>query len=230
MTQKRANAGFTLLEVMIAMSILVLALAALLGHEGIAIQMSDYSNRLSQATLLAQGKLLDVEHELLTEEMTVYDSCKSGDFGRLGMRRFRWKACAYKLEIQEGAVEQMTERFMELIGGAGLAGLGGEGALGAAAAGGADPAAAGGANPQDLVMGQLSMAIGAIPTFLTQLEDKVRKVKLEVTWEDAIGERTVLLERFVTELGSPPDDARAYGQMEQAQEDAAEDAVRNGIP
>ena len=210
----RTQRGFTLLEVMISMAILVMALGALLGHEGIAIQMSDYSNRLSQATLLAQGKLLDLEHQLLREGMDQLDGCDDGDFRRVDLKRFRWKACAFKLEIAEGAVETMTERFMEMIAGAGF----GE-ALGGGAAG-SQPAGKEGDQPnmQDMVGGQIAMAMGAIPVFLQQLEDQVRKVKLEVTWEDAIGERKVVLERFVTELGSPPSDARAYQETEELAE------------
>ena len=197
--------GFTLLEVMIAMAILVMALAALLGHEGIAIQMSDYSNRLGQATMLAQGKLLDVEGKLLDDGMDVLDGCDSGDFRRLGLKRFKWKACAYKIEMEEGAGEEITQRFMELLGGAGLAGDG---------ANASQPANPDQPSKSDLVAGQIGMAMGALPVFLQQLEEQVRKVKLEVTWEDAVGERKVVLERFVTELGSPPRDARDFGEAE----------------
>ena len=52
------------------------------------------------------------------------------------------------------------------------------------------------------MMGQVQMAIGAIPTFLQQLEDQVRKVQLEVTWRDATEDRILLVERFVPVLGS----------------------------
>ena len=106
---RRPQRGFTLLEVMIAMSILAMALVALLGHEGVAIQMSDYSNRLSQATLLAQGKFLDVEHTLLTDGMDTLDDCRDGDFRDEGFRRFEWKACGYPLEVAEGTADNLNE-------------------------------------------------------------------------------------------------------------------------
>lgn len=183
---RRKQGGFTLLEVMIAMAILVLALTALLGHEGVAIQMSDFSNKLSQATLLAQGKLLDLEHKLLDDAMDSLDNCEDGDFRDEGFDKFKWKACGYKLELPEDAAEAMTERFMALLGGFGL-----------------DPTAAAAAD----ATGQLAFAISAIPTFLQQLEDKIRKVRLEVTWGDLVGERAIVMERYITILGTDPADA-----------------------
>ena len=59
-------------------------------------------------------------------------------------------------------------------------------------------------NPDDpgaKMLGQIQMAVGAIPFFLQNLEDKVRKVRLVVKWRDAVADRTVILERFVTSLG-----------------------------
>jgi hypothetical protein len=197
---------------MIAMAILVLALAALSGHEGIAIQMSDYSNRLSQATLLAEGKLLDVEHRLTkdTSYMSELDDCEQGDFGDVGFDNFQWKACAYKLEVPEGSTDQIAERFMSTITGLDPSMLGGGGGNLAAAAGAADPSGQIGNN--------IAMAMGAIPIFLQQLEDKIRKVRLEVSWKDVVGERSVVLERFVTTLGqdrrgipAPPSDDDGAG-------------------
>ena len=61
------NRGFTLLEVLVAMSLLALGLSALLGHQAVSVQMSHSSNQLGQANLLAQGKLLDLEHTLTSE-------------------------------------------------------------------------------------------------------------------------------------------------------------------
>ena len=194
--------GFTLLETLIAMAILVMALAALLGHQGVGIQMSDYSNRVSQATLLSQGKLLDVEQRILGESIDVFDNCEEGDFRREGFQQFRWKACAFKLEVGEGAAEALTEKFVSLL--TGMAGLGG--GMGAAAGGLGGGANAGDAMSNNLeqAAGQMSMAAGMIPTFLQQLEDQIRKVRVEVSWKDMIGEREVVVERFITALGADP--------------------------
>ncbi len=200
MSFRRAQqGGFTLLEVMIAMAILALALAALLGNEGISIQMSDFSNRLTQATLLAQGKMYDVENTLLDDGMESLDDCEEGDFRSEDFRRFRWKACAYKLELDEGATENLQQEFLNLLGGMGMEIQDGSGG----------------------VAGQIMQASAAIPTFLQQLEDKVRKVRLEVSWKDAVGKRQVVFERFITSLGAdphngpPPKDGEGEGAVEE---------------
>ena len=104
--------GFSLLEVLVAMAILVVALAALLGHQGVGIQMADFSNRVSQATMLAQGKMLDVEYALLTDSMDALDDCEDGDFREEGFRKFEWKACAYKLEMSDGAGDALAQQVL----------------------------------------------------------------------------------------------------------------------
>lgn len=177
--QSRGARGFTLLEVMIAMAILAFALTALLGHEGVAIQMSDYSNRMSQASLLAQGKFLEVEQLLLSDGMDRLDGCESGDFRAEGFKRYRWKACGYKLEMSEEATTQLTEELTVALGGFGLD-----------------------ENQLGKVTGQATMMVQMVPTMVQSMEDQVRKVRLEVTWKDALGDRQVVLERFVTAIGA----------------------------
>ena len=220
--------GFTLLELMIAMAILALSFVALLGHQSVAIQGGDYSNRVSQAAFLLEGKLLDVKHKILTESVDIFDNCEEGDFKDEGFRRraemYRWKVCAFKLEIQEGAAEQLTEQI-----GATLMGLGGDSTSGG---GLASLATQQGMDPNDpngqlgRMMGQIQMATGAIPMLLQQLEDKVRKVRIEVTWKDKSRTRRVLVERFVTSLGSdsgggvpPPEDSAARENQKSLEQD-----------
>lgn len=205
MSRRDRQRGFTLLEVMIAMALLVVALAALLGHEAVAVQMSHYSNRVAQAALLAQGKLLEVEHTLKKDGMESFDDCRQGDFRAEGFRDFEWKACGFKVELAEGATEQMAEQVMGMIAGMGIPGLEGVD-LGALAQGQVPEDGEGGEAGARLakMAGQFAMAMGAIPAFIQQLEDKVRKVRVEVTWKDALEERVLLIERFVTTLGSDP--------------------------
>ena len=106
------NRRFTLLEVLVAM-LLALGLSALLGHQAVSVQMSHSSNQLGQANLLAQGKLLDLEHMLVTESMDVLDNCE-GNFRKEDFDEFEWKACAYKLEIEDGQLSKLENSFCQL--------------------------------------------------------------------------------------------------------------------
>jgi prepilin-type N-terminal cleavage/methylation domain-containing protein len=232
MSRPLQSKGFSLLEILIAMAILSFSLVALFGHQGVIIQSIDYSNRVSQAIFLLEGKLLDVKHKILTDSVDVYDNCDEGDFkdegfrGR-GIQEYRWKVCAFKLEIQDGASEQLTERLSSILMGAGdsgaLSGLGGLGGLG-----GNDPMAG-----LERAQGQIAMASGMIPTFLQQLEDQIRKVQIEVSWRDQTQTRKVLLERFVTSLGSdssggepPPEDTLANENKNQMEKEM----TNQGLP
>lgn len=194
------NRGFTLLEVLVAMSLLALGLSALLGHQAVSVQMSHSSNQLGQANLLAQGKLLDLEHTLTSESMDVLDNCEDGNFRKEDFDEFEWKACAYKLEIEDGAIEQIGEQLLSTLSGSmGLNFMDTESL----------------SDDQAKLLGQATQFLGAIPMFLQRLEDKVRKVRLEVTWNDSVGERSVVVERFVTSFGTskkgapPPKDGQA---------------------
>lgn len=222
--------GFTLLEVLIAMSILAFAFTALLGHQSIAIQSSDYSNRVSQASFLLQSKLLDVKHKILTDSIDIYDQCDSGDFKNDGFRgkqnRYQWKVCTFKIEMQDGMAEQLTERFGSLLmgfSGEGMSALGGMGGLGGLGGMGNN---GGMGNGMEKAMGQIAMATGMIPRFLQQLEDQIRKVRIQVSWKDQINTRKLVIERFVTSLGSdapkggPPPEDNLANENKNAIEDA----------
>jgi general secretion pathway protein I len=69
------NDGFTLLEVMIAMSILATALVAVLLMQSQSISMSTDSRFLTTASLLAQSKMADLE-----AASTIANSEQKGDF------------------------------------------------------------------------------------------------------------------------------------------------------
>ncbi len=260
-TNKKSSihqSAFSLLELLVAMSILAFALVALLGHQGVSIQMSDYSNKMSQAIFLAESKLLDIENDVLTDSIDAYDNCQEGNFKSEGLKKFKWKACTFKLEVAEGASEMITERFMSIFTGLGAGlGEGGSGAsdaskssstptpnssamgnamgsaMGSSAMGssamGSGAMGMGGGNPMEQAMGQVAMATGMIPSFLQQLQDQIRKVKLEITWKDSTQERKFVVERFITSLGSDlgaPEDNLANENIKQVQNQAA----NSGMP
>ena len=61
MLKSRHNNGFTLLEVMIALAIVGIVLVTLIGLETRTIQLAERQERVTQATLLAQEKMTEVE-------------------------------------------------------------------------------------------------------------------------------------------------------------------------
>lgn len=69
------NAGFTLMEVMIAMSILAIALVAVFQLQSQSIAMSTASRFMTTASLLAQSKMADIE-----TDAALGNKSQKGDF------------------------------------------------------------------------------------------------------------------------------------------------------
>ena len=74
--RQRKNAGFTLLEIMIALAIVSIALTALLSLGNRTIAVHDRLQKITQATLLAQHKMSELESSasaLAGDESGVFD-------------------------------------------------------------------------------------------------------------------------------------------------------------
>jgi general secretion pathway protein I len=71
----KKKAGFTLLEVMIAMAILAIALLAVFQLQSQSISMSSESRFMTTASLLAQSKMADIEGGT-----SLGNQSKKGDF------------------------------------------------------------------------------------------------------------------------------------------------------
>jgi general secretion pathway protein I len=69
------NTGFTLMEVMVAMSILAIALVAVFQMQSQSVSMSTESRFLTTASLLAQSKMADMEGAVSLVSQT-----QKGDF------------------------------------------------------------------------------------------------------------------------------------------------------
>jgi general secretion pathway protein I len=95
---KRAARGFTLLEVVISLGILAIALVALSDLNGGAVQMHVYARGATQATLLVQGKMLDLEELLQKEGLRDFDDERHGTFDEVP--GFSWRAEILKPDVQ----------------------------------------------------------------------------------------------------------------------------------
>lgn len=70
------NAGFTLLEVMVAMAIIAIVLVSVMRLQGQTISMNESSRFYTMAALLAQSKMAEIKADPAAGELE-----SSGDFG-----------------------------------------------------------------------------------------------------------------------------------------------------
>lgn len=88
MTEGNRNAGFTLLEIMIALAIVAIALVSLLGLANRSIAVQERLQRMTRATLLAQEKMTEIE--LAAEAKTLVFEPAAGVFAE-PFSDFRWR-------------------------------------------------------------------------------------------------------------------------------------------
>jgi len=81
--------GFTLIEITIALSILVLALSILVENQGFAAYMTRDAEKIRIATMLAEEKMIEAQLHLELEGWKTSDIDEDGDFDDLGSEEFR---------------------------------------------------------------------------------------------------------------------------------------------
>ena len=103
MTRNKAS-GFTLMEVMIAMTILAIALVAIYQLQSQSISMSTDSRFMTTAALLAQSKMVEVE-----AGSTLVRHSEDGDFGP-DYPQYTWH-----LEVGDTQLQQFKEIEVTVI-------------------------------------------------------------------------------------------------------------------
>lgn len=78
------RAGFTLLEVLVAVAILSLSLSSLLSSQMASLRNTDYARQLSSVAFLAEWQLTEIEWELKQDGWGVDDQTFEGDFSDQG--------------------------------------------------------------------------------------------------------------------------------------------------
>jgi len=99
----RSEGGFTLLEVMIALAIVSITMVTLLGLANRSIDLQGRLQKVTRATLLAQGRMAEVERG------TLADGASSGIFSEPD-EEFRWQL-AYE-ETPLAAVRMVTVKVL----------------------------------------------------------------------------------------------------------------------
>ena len=85
----RSRRAFTLLEVTIALSILVVSLVILMESQGNAVFMSQDAEKVRVATMLAEEKMTEAQLRLEHEGWKNSDIDENGDFDDFGQEDFR---------------------------------------------------------------------------------------------------------------------------------------------
>ena len=98
-------AGFTLIEVMIAVSLISIALVTLIGSQSQSVSMATVSRFDTMASLLAQQKMTELS---LQQYSAVHDG--DGDFGE-DWPGFTWKAKVTELSENETGLKNARDRL-----------------------------------------------------------------------------------------------------------------------
>jgi prepilin-type N-terminal cleavage/methylation domain-containing protein len=100
-TQKkllRNNSGFTLLETMIALLIMVMAFTAILTVESNSIRASENARRLNIVRMLAKNKITEVEQEIEGKSFSEVKKENGGSF-KSPYQDYRWNSVVKEIEF-----------------------------------------------------------------------------------------------------------------------------------
>ncbi len=167
-----ARRGFTLLEVMVALAILATSLLAISDVVGGALRNQTRARNLEVATLLARGKMAQVEDHYQWKGFKTSDESDEGTFEEDGHPEVRWA-----LEITAPPQNLDADQLVRSLTGAGLQELLGQ--MGGDQASGGQLAALG---PVQAVIGAMLQSTAA--RFAEQVKRGLREVRLTVSWPE----------------------------------------------
>ncbi|MEO1480515.1 MAG: type II secretion system protein [Myxococcota bacterium] len=173
--------GFTLLEAMIALLILAGSLAILMQVQASSLAKAARARDMSVASLLARGKMIDIEQEIFDDGFTQGEQVEKGDFEEEGYPDIKWRSRIAEVDLDIGLLEDLcgTEEDAGVDGSEGCAGM-----LG---------------------------SIGGLVEPVTQnIANSVRMVELEIEWpegryKNGFSVRTLLTRDGFTFAGGTPD-------------------------
>jgi general secretion pathway protein I len=172
----RRQTGFTLLEVVVALAILSLSLVVLLQAQGQALASAGRSRDLTVATLLARGKMVDIEQHLFHDGFVLNDEEDDGDFRDEGYPDIKWKSRVSEVELDLSTLKGLCGAV------GGKSGKGGD----------KDDQAR---TDCESTMGQIGGMLGSLTE---EVARSIRAVELEVMWNVDKYSETMRLRALVT--------------------------------
>ncbi len=173
--RSRADAGFTLLEVLIAVAILAVSLSSLMASQFQSIAATRYARDITAAALLAEYQIVELEFVHREEGWVNSDVEYEGSFDEQGYPDMNWACTVHFIELPE--YNQLIE-----------------------AKEGADEAAG---EDGDNMMDAGDQAFGALgmvwPIVKAAIENSIRKVDCKVTWKNGKIEEEFAVQTFWTD-------------------------------
>ncbi len=119
LTLLRNQEGFTLLETIIAMAIMVLALSSILAVESGSINASVRTKQMNIVAMLAKAKMVSTEHAIEGKSFSEYKKEDGGPF-EAPYQEYRWKTVIKEVEFPTlsaggGGGEKGAEGGSEII-------------------------------------------------------------------------------------------------------------------
>lgn len=202
----RTRAGFTLIEVMIAIAILALSLSAIFSSEAGAARIAHRSRKMGLAALLARCKMGEIEEQVAEEGLpAIFDSGSDGCCEDAEVEGFSCNWEIHPVVLPEAMFEAAEDEE-----------------------GGDDPSAPSdplgdlsSVEPQDLLSGAsgmdglASMALGlAYPVLKPSFESQIRRATVTVRWKEGSTEHDFDVTQYLVSsepVQLLPDDTGATG-------------------
>ena len=181
----KRGAGFTLIELIMAVFILAMSVTVLMGTQSTSMRLMGYANNTAVVTMLTRAKMQDIEYEVqetIKEEGVSEEVVQtiSGDFGEQGYPEIAWEALIQSIKIDDEVANQFVDSVQNQLFGAGDD----EGTLSG-----------------NLAVTQfLPMMIGYFPNIINQLGKRIRKITVTTTWDYLGVEQTLTVSQFITIL------------------------------
>jgi general secretion pathway protein I len=157
---RRAQHGFTLLEVMVALAILAMTVTVLIEIVTNNVRATNHAKLTTAATFLARAKMIDVEDQVLENGFVDNDETAKGDFKDQGDPRFRWDSAIERVELPTDMAQKTKDQAQDQSQNA--------------------------KDPMSMMTGFLGgMMSSFIDPIRIGLQESVRRVTVHVTWDEA---------------------------------------------
>lgn len=194
------EAGFTLLEVMIAMAILALSLVSLLGSQMESIRASRYARELTAATYLAEYQLIEIQYDQIEEGWQQNDVTYEGTFDEQERPEMKYECVVDFIELPEWneIIEAKTDAENATDG---------------------EEADDLNADTGDQMFG----AMGAVwPVIKAAIENSIRKASCTVSWNDGRYDHETTVATFWTDIEALQQLPGLGGEFTDADDDSGE--------